>query len=440
MRHLRWRPVVVALAVLALASTTNPAGASAQGIFKKIKQQAKEKAVERTVERAGQATDKALDKTENAMVCLATDVACIQGAQAQGKEVSITDASGNAVSGNDSAAAIVAAQASAPAAVPAGAPGAAAAPVKPGEGAWANYDFVPGERPIFVDDFSKDNVGDFPRRFEFRSGNMEIVEWQGERWLRSGGRDVFGITLPETLPERFTMEFDLAGSGNGMQINFLNEEPTKGPHLDINSETARLIADPIRGEGSLGAKTNKAPVKIRISVDGKYLKLYANEHRALNVPNAEIGRSNHIFINLNGWSNDDPRMIANIKIAAGGKQLYDALAEKGRVATQGIFFATGSAQLAGESTPTLEEIGKMLKEHSDLSLTIEGHTDNTGNAATNQTLSEKRAAAVKEYLVTTYQIDPSRLHSQGFGASKPAASNDTPEGRQQNRRVELVKM
>lgn len=435
MSHIRWRPVVAALAVLAFASTANPRSADAQGIFKKIKQQAKEKAVERTVERAGQATDKALDKTEDAIVCLATDVACIQSAQAQGKQVSVTDASGNAMSGEDSAAAITAAQDN-----PVATPGAKAAAVKPGEGAWANYDFVPGDRPIFVDDFSKDNVGDFPRRFEFRSGNMEIVEWQGQRWLRSGGRDVFGIILPEVLPERFTMEFDLAGSGNGMQINFTNDNTSHGAHLDITSETARLIADPVLGEGALGAKTNKTPVKIRISVDGKYLKLYANEHRALNVPNADMGRSNHIYVYMNGWSMDDPRLIANIRIAAGGKQLYDALAEKGRVATQGIFFATGSANLTGESTPTLKEIGQMLKDHADLALTIEGHTDNTGNTATNQTLSEERAAAVKEYLVATFQIDASRLHSQGFGASKPAASNDTAEGRQQNRRVELVKM
>jgi outer membrane protein OmpA-like peptidoglycan-associated protein len=174
-------------------------------------------------------------------------------------------------------------------------------------------------------------------------------------------------------------------------------------------------------------------------VDGKYLKLYANEHRALNVPNANLGRSNHIYINMNGWSADDPRLIANIRIFAGGKDLYDALAEKGRVATQGIFFATGSAELAGESTPTLKEIGQMLKDHADLSLTIEGHTDNTGSPEANQTLSEKRAAAVKAYLVSTFGIAESRLEAKGFGASKPAASNDTPEGRQQNRRVELVK-
>jgi outer membrane protein OmpA-like peptidoglycan-associated protein len=246
--------------------------------------------------------------------------------------------------------------------------------------------------------------------------------------------------LPEVLPERFTMEFDLAGSGNAMQINFASENPGESPRLEINSHSAYLKADPIQGEGSLVANTEKAPVKIRIAVDGKYLKLYANERRALNVPNANLGRSNHIFINMNGWSAEDPRMIANVRIYAGGRKLYDAIAEKGRVATQGIFFATGSAELKGESTPTLKEIGEMLKEHPDLSLTIEGHTDNTGSAEANQALSEKRAAAVRDYIVTAFQIDAGRLVAKGFGASKPAASNDTPEGRQQNRRVELVKM
>jgi outer membrane protein OmpA-like peptidoglycan-associated protein len=435
MPHIHWRAFVAALAVLIAAACMQPESANAQGLFKKIKKKAKETTEQRIVERAGQATDKVLDKTEGAIVCVATDVACIQDAQKQGKQVSVTDASGNAVTGEDSAAAIAAASGDASAS----AGGEASAHVKPGEGAWANYDFVPGDRPIFLEDFSKDNVGDFPKRFEFRAGNMEIVEWQGQRWLRSGGHDVFGIILPEALPDRFTMEFDLAGGGNGMEINFANEEPASGPHLSINAQTAFLIADPIRGEGDLKANTNEKPVKIRISVDGKYLKLYANEHRALNVPNANLGRSNHIYVNMNGWSADDPRMIANIRIFAGGKDLYDALAEKGRVATQGIFFATGSAELAGESTPTLKEIGQMLKDHADLSLTIEGHTDNTGSPEANQSLSEKRAAAVKAYLVSTFGIAESRLEAKGFGASKPAASNDTPEGRQQNRRVELVK-
>jgi OmpA-OmpF porin, OOP family len=95
--------------------------------------------------------------------------------------------------------------------------------------------------------------------------------------------------------------------------------------------------------------------------------------------------------------------------------------------------------LRPESTPTLKEIADMLAAPPDLKLTIEGHTDNVGAAAANQTLSEKRAAAVKAYLVGTAHVDASRLASKGFGATKPVGPNTTAEGRQNNRRVELVK-
>src|SRR5581483_11521670 len=116
-----------------------------------------------------------------------------------------------------------------------------------------------------------------------------------------------------------------------------------------------------------------------------------------------------------------------------------ALAASGRVATHGILFATGSDAIRPESKPTLDQIGDMLKEHPTLRLAIEGHTDNVGNVPSNQALSEKRAAAVKQYLVSHYGVDGSRLTPKGLGSSQPAAPNTTPEGRQTNRRVELVK-
>lgn len=82
----------------------------------------------------------------------------------------------------------------------------------------------------------------------------------------------------------------------------------------------------------------------------------------------------------------------------------------------------------------------MMRAHPDLRLRIEGHTDNVGNSGFNQTLSEKRAAAVKAFLEKEYGIKGDRLEAQGFGDTRPVASNDTPEGRQSNRRVELVKL
>ncbi|MEJ2238348.1 MAG: OmpA family protein [Gemmatimonadales bacterium] len=112
----------------------------------------------------------------------------------------------------------------------------------------------------------------------------------------------------------------------------------------------------------------------------------------------------------------------------------------GRVATQGILFGSGSDRIRPESTPTLKEIGTMLEEHPELRLSIEGHTDSDGDDAFNQDLSERRAAAVKAYLVEQFAIDDARLETAGFGESNPVAGNDTAEGKQQNRRVELVQL
>jgi outer membrane protein OmpA-like peptidoglycan-associated protein len=119
--------------------------------------------------------------------------------------------------------------------------------------------------------------------------------------------------------------------------------------------------------------------------------------------------------------------------------MYDAIESAGRVATQGIYFDTGSDRIRPESSGTLKQIAAMLNEHAELGITIEGHTDNAGNAAANKALSEARALAVKEALVSTYGVAAERVESVGLGDTKPADPNTTPEGRQNNRRVELVK-
>ena len=119
--------------------------------------------------------------------------------------------------------------------------------------------------------------------------------------------------------------------------------------------------------------------------------------------------------------------------------LYDALASKGRWATQGILFATGKAELQPESRPVLKEIAATLKEHGDLKILIEGHTDNVGAPASNLTLSDARAAAVKAALVADFAIAADRITTKGFGDTKPSVPNATAVGRAQNRRVEIVK-
>jgi OOP family OmpA-OmpF porin len=114
------------------------------------------------------------------------------------------------------------------------------------------------------------------------------------------------------------------------------------------------------------------------------------------------------------------------------------LKKSGRVRLYGINFDSDSDVLRPESTSTLDSVAATLKKDPSLQITIEGHTDSTSTPQHNQQLSEKRAVAVKTYLVGA-GIDGARLSTAGFGATKPVATNDSAIGRAENRRVELVK-
>jgi OmpA-OmpF porin, OOP family len=426
MRHsVRLRAVLAAVGLL-LVSTSLEA---------QIGGRVRDRVQQRVNRQVDQAIERELDKVE----CALTDQRCIEKAQAEGKDVKVTDAQGNEVVGG------------------------AASAQRPGQGAWANYDFVPGERVLFAEDFSRDRVGNFPQRMEFIHGNMEVVEWQGRRWLQATSVSALAITLPETLPEKFTMEFDVTLPWNGLKVQFAERQWAEGflfngphphPFVVLTGTEAGVRTGPHAGGsvsepgGTLGVReVHGQLVRMRIHADGRYVKVYLNEKRVANIPNIALPRTNKVYLELSGFPADQsrsgeqtPTLVSNITINAGGRTLYDALVADGRVATQGIFFDTGSDRIRPESTPTLREIGDMLKQNGDLRLAIEGHTDNTGNAATNQTLSEQRAAAVKAFLVSTYGIDAARLETKGLGPTKPVAPNETPEGRQSNRRVELVRL
>jgi outer membrane protein OmpA-like peptidoglycan-associated protein len=115
------------------------------------------------------------------------------------------------------------------------------------------------------------------------------------------------------------------------------------------------------------------------------------------------------------------------------------LKEKKKVDIYGIYFDFASDQLKPESTPVLEEIAGVLKDNQDWTLTVNGHTDNVGGDPYNLDLSKRRAAAVKQALITQYHVAPERLLTDGFGASRPVDTNDTLAGRARNRRVELTR-
>lgn len=106
---------------------------------------------------------------------------------------------------------------------------------------------------------------------------------------------------------------------------------------------------------------------------------------------------------------------------------------------EGVLFESGSATLEDESGPRLDRVVEYLTHRESARIRIAGHTDNVGNAARNLALSTERAEAVRAYLIA-HGIDGSRIEAVGFGDAQPIASNDTEEGRRENRRIEAIEL
>lgn len=126
------------------------------------------------------------------------------------------------------------------------------------------------------------------------------------------------------------------------------------------------------------------------------------------------------------------------EVIADAKSLAQDINATGKVAIYGIYFDFNKAEVKPESEPVLKEISNLLKQNPKLSLYIVGHTDNVGTLAANMDLSQRRAEAVVQALVSKHGVDAKRLKAQGVGPLCPVASNKTDEGRAKNRRVELV--
>ena len=425
-----------------LLASAAASAAGAQGIIDRAKQ----KIQDRVNNAEDSLTDAALDKATGAITCAATNTQCIHKALGAGKTVKVVDKNGKQVSAADSAKAVNAAGGVPAATQSASATSSGSAATTASAPAFddvvlVNYDFVPGDRVIFAEDFAKDNIGDFPKRLELRRGNFEVAKWQGQQYLRTNSGGVVVIPLPEVLPSRFTFEADYSGSnGWSLEVNFADPDAVDnlveasfapgsgqlaGARREFIGRNARGGHEADRSRRIDGRRQIREALRER-RASGERAE---REHR----PRQSRGRERSRAATT---SRDTCRTSASPPAAS--RSTTPIMAD-GRVATHGILFDIGSDRIRGESKPTLDMIGQMLNDHADLKLTIEGHTDNVGSAASNQTLSDKRAAAVRQFLIANYHVDAARLASKGLGSTKPAASNDTPEGRQQNRRVELVK-
>jgi outer membrane protein OmpA-like peptidoglycan-associated protein len=312
--------------------------------------------------------------------------------------------------------------------------------------AWSKYDFVPGDEIIFYDDLQGEENGEFPSRWDLEVGNVEVAVYDGQKVINFATNQKSGITplmkqKGDYLPEKFTIEFDAYFSEfcttyYVLLYDAVNQKPPKYiPHVRVRADNVG-----VEGFGSTNISREDYPYweHVAISFNTRALKVYFGKQRVMNIPNLRAEPMG-VTIHSRQCHQGKQALIKDIRIAKGSKKLYDRIMTDGRFATRGILFDVNKATLKPESMGVINEIANMMKAHQDLRLRVEGHTDSDGEKDFNQTLSEKRAAAVKDALVQA-GVDSSRLQTKGFGESKPVSDNTSPEGRANNRRVEFVKI
>lgn len=324
---------------------------------------------------------------------------------------------------------------------------------------WSKYNFVPGDEIIFEDDLSREENGEFPSRWDLVSGNAENSSLNGVNIIKIDNRSIITplIDKENYLPEVFTIEFDAYFNDTYSHWQFyivrfypgddtqrqVREDLVTFP-LKINKNGAAIQSrvnkenKDFKNQGSEGPDGYSGWKHIAISYNQRALKVFIDEDRILNVPNIELDPST-FSIQVEDGQPDHILAVKNIRIAEGGKKLYDRIVADGKFTTRGILFDVNKASLKPESMGVINEIAALMKEHNDLKFSIEGHTDSDGDDTHNLKLSEERAIAVKEALAGL-GIDSFRMQAKGMGETVPVSDNNSPEGKANNRRVEFVKI
>ena len=333
---------------------------------------------------------------------------------------------------------------------------------------WSKYNFVPGDKVIFQDDLIDEESGEFPSRWDLMKGSAENATLGEEPVINMDNKSII-MPLKDTndyLPEVFTIEFD-AYYNEVIKANYYQQYDIRlwdgggsyQPNGDVYDKSSKNSYGPMKIlrhqirfgciinnqvkdlGGSEPALDDKNPDwrHIAIAFNKRSLKIFIDQYRVLNMPNLGFKPKMFSIGASSNQSDNDIIAIKNIRIAEGGKKLYDRVMADGKFVTTGILFDVNRATIKPESMGVLNKVVKMMQEHPDLNFSIEGHTDSDGADDYNLKLSEQRAAAVKEALINI-GIDTSRMETKGLGESVPVSDNTSPEGKANNRRVEFIKI
>ncbi len=331
---------------------------------------------------------------------------------------------------------------------------------------YAKSDFVPGDEIIFEDLLVGEQLGEFPSRWDLERGVAEIARVNGETVIAMNGNDCWIKPLmtdfsTNYLGDVFTVEYDMLYDDRKkdgapyIEIDFMAPEERRDNEIytlkydmmydkqDIevlyvkNGSTSVTNKDGSADSGDQLVLNDGQWHHYAISFNKRALKVYIDGVRVINIPNAKAGAGWITF--WNGHNKPEYNTyLKNVRIAKGAVPLYDRMMTDGKIITYGITFDVGKSTIKPESMGEINRIVQLMTENPDLKFSVEGHTDSTGNATSNQTLSEQRSQAIVAKLVEL-GVARDRLTAVGKGQNNPIADNNTEEGRAKNRRVEFVK-
>ncbi|MGN6800848.1 MAG: OmpA family protein [Ginsengibacter sp.] len=332
---------------------------------------------------------------------------------------------------------------------------------------YSKYDFVPGEKVIFFDDFTQDNVGDFPAAWNTNgSGELVTTNLYPGKWLKFVSRNAIWSDQLLNLPDNYTIEFDIIpikGTEGGMAgYGFRLIQSINAKAFDAGSVPGkaglnfgceyfgrpfyRTYINGQEGEGLGLSGTNEEKnyyVKenqlyhIAVWIQKSRVRVYQNEVKLFDLPKAfPVSSVKMDRIRFE----DGAAMVSNIRIAVGAPDMRNKLLTEGKIVSYGIYFDVNKDVVKPESYGSLKEIAAILTENPSVRIRIVGHTDSDGADEANLDLSKRRSVSVKNELVNAFKIDASRIETDGKGETQPVAANDSPSNKALNRRVEFIKL
>lgn len=307
-------------------------------------------------------------------------------------------------------------------------------------------DFVPGEKVVFYDDLSDMAKGAAPPHWKVRGGVAKLAS-EGRLLLQGEGTLYPNL---KSLPKNFTVEMEILPqaevSSGGIGWMFMDKAEESVWSVGFQFEPEEFSVSLMTGYGHSDYEGHPhgsakiaygKPVKLGLWYQDSRLRAYVNGQRMFDVNQLEFKPPTISLMEFK--VGDTPVYILSTRIAEATPDISQVISSTGKYVSHAIQFDVNSDRLRPESMNVIKEVAAALQKQPALKLRIDGHTDSTGDAAKNLDLSKRRAESVKNALVKL-GIGADRLTTSGLGQTKPISTNDTPQGRAENRRVEFVKV